>query len=311
VAVSGLAYWDGRFVPFDDITVGIGTHAFSYGTSVFEGIRAYWSARSAQLLLFRPEEHFSRLRSAARMFGMSLPCPMDELCELAVDLLARNDSQENVYVRPVLFKSSSGIGLWRDGLEDSFVIYQVPMGDYHTSSGIRCCVSSWRRPEGNAAPARAKIGGIYAAMALARYEAMSLGYDEAITLTADGHVAEGTAENIFVVSGDTVVTPDLGQDVLGGITRASIIELMRTELGLDVVERSVNRSELYFADEVFLCGTAAEVTPVLEIDGRPIGDGAQGQTTGLVRDLYLLAVHGELPRYLSWCRAVGQEVKTP
>ena len=204
----------------------------------------------------------------------------------------------------MLFKSSSGIGLWREGLEDSFVIYQAPMGDYHAGSGIRCCVSSWRRAEGNAAPARAKVGGIYAAMALARHEAMSLGFDEAITLTASGRVAEGTAENIFLVFGDEIVTPDLGEDLLGGITRASLIELMRKEFGLSVTERSVNRSELYFADEVFLCGTAAEVTPVLEIDGRVIGDGEMGVTTRAVRELYLDVVHGRLPAYLHWCRPV-------
>jgi branched-chain amino acid aminotransferase len=311
VAVTSWAYRDTQFVPFDEITVGIGTHAFSYGTSVFEGLRAYWDAATGRLLLFRPEEHFARLRCSAGLFGMWLPHSVEELCEITSDLLLRNDAHENVYVRPVLFKSSPGIGLWRAGLEDSFVIYQVPMGDYHAGSGIRCCVSSWRRAEGNAAPARAKVGGIYAAMALARYEAMSLGFDEAITLTAAGHVAEGTAENIFLAFGRTIVTPDLGQDVLAGITRASIIELMRAELGLEVVERSVNRSELYFADEVFMCGTAAEVTPVLEIDGRVVGDGGMGTTARQVRDLYLGAVHGELPEYLRWCRPVGVGVEAP
>ena len=218
--------------------------------------------------MFRAAEHFARLHSSAGLFGMNLPHTMDELCDITADLLARNGARENAYIRPVLFKSSPGIGLWREGLQDSFVIYQVPMGDYHEASGIRCCVSSWRRADGNAAPARAKVGGIYAAMALARNEAMSLGFDEAITLTANGRVAEGTAENIFLAFDGQVVTPGLGEDLLGGITRASIIELLRKELGLEVVERSVNRSELYFANEVFMCGTAAEVTPVLEIDGR-------------------------------------------
>lgn len=307
--MTGVAFRDGQFLPFEDITVGISTHAFSYGTSVFEGMRAYWDAGSRQLFMFRAAEHFARLHSSAGLFGMELPHTVDELCDITADLLARNGMQENVYIRPVLFKSSSGIGLWRNGLEDSFVVYQVPMGEYHAGSGIRCCVSSWRRAEGNAAPARAKVGGIYAAMALARYEAMSLGFDEAITLTATGRVAEGTAENIFLVFGDEVVTPDLGEDLLAGITRASIIELMRAELGLRVSERSVNRSELYFADEVFMCGTAAEVTPVLEIDGRIVGGGEMGDTARAVRDLYLDVVNGRRSEYMRWCRPVhvGEE----
>ena len=307
--MTGLAFRDGVFLPFDEITIGIGTHAFSYGTSVFEGMRAYWDATAERLVVFRPQDHFARLHCSARLFGMRLPHTSEELCEITADLLLRNGARENVYIRPVLFKCDSGIGLWRDGLEDSFVIYQAPMGDYHAGSGIRCCVSSWRRADGNAAPARAKVGGIYAAMALARYEAISLGFDEAITLTANGHVAEGTAENIFLVFGDKIVTPDLGQDLLAGITRASIIELMRSELGLEVIERSVNRSELYFADEVFMCGTAAEVTSVLEIDGRTVGDGGMGATARAVRDLYLEVVHGRLPQYQHWCRPVSAKVE--
>jgi branched-chain amino acid aminotransferase len=310
VAVTGLAFRDGRFLPFDDITIGIGTHAFNYGTSVFEGMRAYWNDASEQLLMFRPEEHFARLHCSARLFGMHLPHTVEELCDITSELLVRNGERQNTYIRPVLFKSSPGIGLWRDGLDDSFVIYQLPMGDYHAGTGIRCCVSSWRRAEGNAAPARAKVGGIYAAMALARYEAMSLGFDEAITLTANGRVAEGTAENIFLVFGDEVVTPDLGEDLLAGITRATIIELMRSDLGLRVTERSVNRSELYFADEVFMCGTAAEVTPVLEIDGRTIGDGGMGVTAKVVRDLYLDVVGGRREKYLPWCRPARVEGET-
>lgn len=302
--MTGLAYWDGEFVPFEDITVGIDTHGFSYGTSVFEGVRAYWDSTSDRLLVFRPQEHFKRLQSSATLFGMRLPHSVSELCDITAELLARNGWRENTYVRPLLFKSSPGVGLWREGLEDSFVIYQAPMGDYHASAGVRCCISSWRRAEGNVFPSRAKVGGAYAGLALARHEAMVLGFDEAITLTASGSVAEGTAENIFLVFGDDVVTPDLGQDLLGGITRASLIELMRSELGLSVTERSVNRSELYFADEIFLCGTAAEVTPVLEIDGRPICGGKAGEITGRVRTLYLDVVRGSHPAYLRWCHPV-------
>ncbi len=307
--MGGLAYKDGEFVPFDDISVGIDTHAFSYGTSVFEGIRAYWDSATERLLVFRPKDHYRRLRSSARLFGMRLPHTDDELCDLTAELLVRNDRHENTYIRPVLFKSSHGIGLWRDGLEDSLVIYQAPMGDYHAADGIRCCISSWRRAEGNAAPSRAKVGGAYAFLALARHEAMVLGFDEAIMLTANGCVAEGTAENIFLIFGEQIVTPDLGQDLLGGITRASLIELMRSELGLTVTERAVNRSELYFADEVFLCGTAAEVTPVLEIDGHAIGGGESGEVTRRVLSLYQDIVHAGRRARAGWCLPVPLGVK--
>lgn len=303
--MSGFAYRDGEFLPFEDIQIGIGTHAFSYGTSVFEGMRAYWDDSSARLAMFRPEDHFKRLQSSAALFGMRLPHSVNELCDITAEMLQRNAWRENTYIRPVAFKSSPGIGLWREGLEDSLVIYQTPMGDYHAGSGVRCCVSSWRRAEGNAAPARAKVGGCYAGLALARYEAMSLGFDEAITLTVNGRVAEGTAENVFLVSNGAIVTPDLGEDLLGGITRASLIELLQAELGLTVTERSVNRSELYFADEIFLCGTAAEVTPVLEIDGRMIGDGDIGPMTRRIRELYLDVVRGRHPGYQRWCQFIS------
>lgn len=302
--MAALAFRDGEFAPFEDMSIGIGTHAFHYGTSVFEGIRAYWSPEGRQLYVFRPEDHYERLLSSARFFAMELPYSVDDLCAVTVDLLSRSRAQQDVYVRPILFKSSAGIGLWRDGLEDSFVIFHVPMGEYIAGEGVRCCVSSWRRTEGNAAPARAKIGGLYAAMSLARLEAMRLGFDEAITLTASGRVAEGTAENIFLVVDGKLVTPARGEDLLAGITRSSVIQLAGAELGIDVVERSVNRSELYFAEEVFLCGTAAEVTAVLEIDGRPIADGKAGEVTRAVRDLYLDVAHGNRAAYANWCRPV-------
>jgi branched-chain amino acid aminotransferase len=286
------------------MSVGIQTHALHYGTNVFEGIRAYWNADAGELLVFRPEEHYRRLHTSARFYGMKLPYTVDDLCVITTDLLARNGVREDAYIRPLLFKSSEGIGLWRSDLEDSFVIFNVPMGKYIADGGIRCCISSWRRLDGNAAPVRAKIGGVYAAMALARRDAMVGGFDEAITLTANGTVAEGSAENIFLVSDGKLVTPGRGEDMLAGITRASIIELASAELGLEVVERTVNRSDLYSADELFLCGTAAEVTPVFEVDGYAVGGGQIGAVTTAVRDLYLDVVHGKQERYLHWCRPV-------
>ena len=191
--MSIVAFRDGEFSPVGEMTVGIAAHALHYGTSVFEGLRAYWNADAEELYLFRGMEHYARLHASARMYGMTLPYSVEDLCRISADLLVHNEVREDVYIRPLLYVSTQGIGLWRSGLEESFAMFHVPMGNlYDDDGGIRCCVSLWRRPEGNSAPARAKIGGVYAAMALARYEAMSLGFDEALTLTADGKVAEGT-----------------------------------------------------------------------------------------------------------------------
>jgi branched-chain amino acid aminotransferase len=299
------AFQDGTFRPLDEVNVHISTHAFSYGTSVFEGIRAYWDEESQRLLVFRPREHLERLAASARLFGMKLELGVEEICAAIVELLRRDGVRQNTYVRPVLFKSSRGVGLWRHDLEDSLVIYHQPMADYHPGCGVRCCISSWRRADGNSAPVRAKIGGMYAALALARHEATVMGYDEAITLTAGGHVAEATAENIFLVVGGQLVTPDLGSDLLAGITRATLIDLAHSSLRIDVIERPVNRSELYTADEVLLCGTAAEVTPVLEIDGHVVGTGRPGKTSMLLRRLYLEAATGRRAERLGWCLQVA------
>lgn len=298
------AFLDGEFVPLKEVTVPITSHAFNYGTNVFEGIRAYWSADAEQLFVFRPVEHYSRLRLSARFYGMELRYSPEELSCITARLLSRDQVRQDVYIRPLLYKSTGEIGLWREDLRDGFVVFYVPMGKYISDGGIRCSVSSWRRPDGNAAPARAKIGGSYAAMAMARYEAMSRGFDEALMLTADGKVGEGTGENIFLVQDGGLVTPCSGDDLLAGITRSTIIDLARNELGRPVVERSVNRSELYASDEVFLCGTAAEVTPVAQIDHHAIGDGQVGPVTAAVRSLYADVVHGRATEYWGWCLPV-------
>jgi branched-chain amino acid aminotransferase len=305
-----LAFRDGEFLPYEELTVNIGTHALHYGTSVFEGLRAYWNPADHQSLVFRAAEHYVRLQASARFFDMKLPYSTLELCEVTAELLARSDLRADAYIRPLLFKSGDGVGLWRSGIPDSFVIFTAPMGKYLAEGGIRCCVSQWRRPQGNSAPARAKIGGLYASMALARREAVEAGFDEAITLTSDGRVAEGSAENIFLVIDGRLVTPSLGSDVLAGITRASLIELAADELGLATVERSVNVSELAFANAVFLCGTAAEVTPVVEIDRRPVGDGLPGPVTQRLAHIYEEVVRGARDEHREWLLPVRVESGT-
>lgn len=298
--MTGLAFKDGAYLPYEDLNVGIGTHALHYGTNVFEGLRGYWSEARSELFVFRAREHFARLLLSARFFGFTLTYSVDELCAIAREILVRSDVRHDVYVRPLVYVSSEGVGLWRTGLEQSFVMFHAPMGRYIAPGGVRCCVSTWRRPHDSTAPTRAKIGGVYASLALSRRQALEAGYDEAITLTLDGHVAEGSAENVFLVIDGRLVTPALGGDILAGITRASVIELAERELAMRVVERDVNASELAFAQEVFLTGTAAEVTPVLEIDRRPVGEGVTGPVTHKLAALYSDVVHGDRPEYAAW-----------
>ena len=299
-----LAYRDGKLSSLDDLSVSIRTHALQYGTGVFEGIRAYWNSTKEQLLVFRAPEHYTRLVASARMLHMKTGLTVEQLCAATVDLLARNQVREDAYIRPMVFKSSEAIGLWHDGMSDSLVIFHVPFGRYMKAGGVTGCVSSWRRPDGNSLPARAKIAGSYAQSAVARAQALADGYDEAILLSTGGHVAEGCGENIFLVCGGKLVTPSAGEDLLAGITRDSLVTLAASELGLQVVERAVNRSELYVAEEVFLCGTAAEITPVVAIDGHGVGTGAIGPVTGALVDIYSGVVHGERPEYADWCLEV-------
>jgi branched-chain amino acid aminotransferase len=301
---TALAYRDGELTSLHELTVGIRTHALQYGTGVFEGIRAHLNPTTGQLLLFRAPEHFARLEASARMLHMKTGRTVDELCAATVDLLARNGVREDTYIRPMVFKSSEAMGLWHDGMSESLVIFHVPFGRYMKSEGVKCCVSTWRRPDGNSLPARAKISGSYAQSGVARAQALADGYDEAILLSSRGHVAEGCGENIFLVSGGTLVTPSAGEDLLAGITRESLITLATRELGLRVEERTVNRGELYVADEVFLCGTAAEVTPVVSIDGHRVGGGKVGPITQAITGLYSDVVHGQRAEYADWCLGV-------
>jgi branched-chain amino acid aminotransferase len=208
-------------------------------------------------------------------------------------------------VRPIIYKSSETIGVRLHNLDADITIFGVPFGQYiDTEGGIRAQVSSWRRTDDNAIPARGKITGAYVNGALAKSEAQLNGFDEAIVLTADGHVSEGSAENLFIVKRGTLVTPPVTDNILEGITRGRLIEIARDELGVHVVERQIDRTELYNADEVFLCGTGAQISPVIEIDRRAIGSGRPGAITKDLSRTYFDAVRGRLPAYRSWLTPV-------
>ncbi len=298
-------YLDGEVKRYADAKVGLMTHALQYGTGVFEGIRGYWSPEHEQLFLLKLREHYRRMQNSVKVLKLKIPMNLDELCETSVELIRRNNFRQDVYIRPFAFKSSEEIGVRLHNLKDSFAIYVTPFGNYvEVDGGIRCMVSSWRRIDDNAAPARAKITGTYVNSALAKTEAMENGFDEAIMLTQDGHVCEGSAENIFLLRDGTVFTPPTNDNILEGLTRLAMIELLRKELDMEVVERSIDRSELYIADEIFLCGTGAQISPVIDVDRRPIGDGQVGPVVSQLQKLYFDIVRGRTSKYRSWLTPV-------
>lgn len=298
---SGLiVYFDHRLMPLGDAKVGILTHALHYGTGVFEGIRAYWDQTSQDLFLLRPREHFDRWRRNCRILRIGVDADTAELVRLTTELCRRNNFREDVYVRPLAYKSAQRIGVQPDD-NDAFALVAIPFGAYLPSeNGIHAGVVSWRRIEDNAIPGRAKICGAYVNSALASDEARRNGFDEAIFLTESGHVAEGATCNIFMVRDGKLITPPATDNILEGITRDCVICLARRELGLDVVERSIDRSELYVCDELFFTGTAVELAPITQVDHRPVGNGRIGAVAGRLRQLYEDAAHGRLDAWQHW-----------
>jgi branched-chain amino acid aminotransferase len=298
-------FLDGELLRYREAYLPPMTHALHYGTACFEGIRAYWNAAQEQLYVLQVDAHYARLRRSAAVLRLDVPHSNQELIDLTLEILRRNQARTDTYIRPLVFISEEEIGVRLHGLKRSFLIYTAPMGEYiDTQGGIRCMTSSWRRVADSAIPARAKITGAYVNSALAKSEALESGCDEAIMLTHDGHVSEGSAENLFMVRDGVFVTPSVTEDILEGITRALLIGLIRDELGLEVVERSIDRTELYVCDELFLCGTGAQVSPVVEVDRRTIGSGSVGTLTRRLQELYFRAVRGEEPRYRDWLTPV-------
>ncbi len=304
------AFFQKQFVPLSEAKVGIVTHAFNYGTACFEGIRGHWNSDHQQMYLFRLQEHYERLLQGCRLLKIELPYTIEELCQLTIELVQRCECREDVYVRPIAYKSSEVIGVRLHDLEDDFLIFISPFAPYlDIESGIKCCVSSWRRVGDNMIPPRGKICGLYVNSALAKTEAVSNGYEEAILLAPDGHISEGSGENIFLVIDGQLVTPSRHDNILLGITRDTVIKLAKDEMGLETVERHVDRAELYIAEECFLTGTAAYVTPVTEIDHRPVGQGQLGPVTKELQKLYLDVVYGRNKKYLYWCTPAYAQVK--
>lgn len=294
-------FLNGEFIPAEHGVISVRTHAFAYGTSVFEGIRGYWNEEDQQMYLFRLRAHYERLLASGKMLQIPIPYTVDELISISQELVRRNGQREDIYLRPVAYLSDEILTV-RLQLNAHFLLTSEPMGNYVATSGLRCGVSSWRRNDDNALPSRIKSSGGYVNAALAKSEALQNGFDEAIMLTHDGHVSEGSAENIFLFSNGEFVTPAVTDNILEGITRDTVMKLAAEKLGYRTVERSVDRTELYTADEIFLCGTGAQIAPVIEIDHRPVGNGAIGPVTQKLQDLFFDVAHGKVPHYRDqWC----------
>jgi branched-chain amino acid aminotransferase len=288
----------GRFQRYDDARVGLLTHGLNYGTGCFEGIRGYWNADEGELLLLQLHDHYKRLHTSARILMMDLPHTVDELVEITVELCALNRFETGIYIRPLMYKAAEDVGVRLAGVPDAFAIVAVPFSKYFDAeAGLRTAVSSWRRIDDTMAPARAKITGAYINSALAKSEAQMNGFDEAIMLSMDGHVAEGSAANLFMVKNGRLVTPDPTQNCLEGVTRKTVAILAKNELQLPVIERSMDRSELYAADELFLTGTAAGITFITSVDHRPIGEGTMGPVTRELSRLFDDLTHGRIAKY--------------
>ena len=298
------AFFQNKFVPLAEAKIGVMTHALHYGTAVFEGIRGNWNSEQEQIYIFRLKEHYQRLEKGCRLLKIDLPHSVDELCRITVELVRKCAFTEDSYIRPLAYKSSEALGVRLHDLDNDFLVFAITWGRYLDMDACKCCVSTWRRPADNVIPPQAKITGLYANNALTKTEAIENGFDEGIMLTPDGYVSEGSGENIFLVINGKLVTPATYNSILVGISRDTVIQLARNELGIDTIERPVVRSELYTADECFLTGTAAHITPVAEIDRRQIGNGSAGEITARLQELYFAVIKGNHARYLDWCTPV-------
>ncbi len=303
--MTEYVYLNGEYVDIAKASIPVRTHAFLYGTAVFEGIRAYWNEEEKQLYVFRAKEHYERLQRSAKIMYMESPHTVEEYCKITVDLMKKNNYKEDAYMRPTLYKSAQKVGPGLFDNPDSFMIISNKMGDYiDTSKGLSVCVSSWRRNSDNAIPPRAKVAGGYANAALIKTDAHNAGFDDAVVLDEQGKVTEGSAMNLFVVQNGKLVTTMKTDDILVGVTRNTIIELAKDVLGLEVEERAIDRTELYISDEAFYCGTGAQVSPIVKIDNRKLGDGTVGPIAKDLQKLYFDVVKGKVPKYKKWCMPV-------
>ena len=305
MALPNYAFFNGRLVPYSAAKVGVLTHGLNYGTGVFGGIRAYWNQDLQQLFIFRPHDHFRRFLESAQLLRMSFSYTAAELTKALIDLLRQENYKTDAYIRPLAFYSDEIIGVRLHDLTPALAMVALPFGKYvEKDEGSHVTFSSWRRVDDNMVPARGKITGAYINSAFAKTDAQIAGFDEAIILNQDGHICEGSAENIFVLRNGVVLTPPITDNILEGITRQTVMTLLREKLGLQVVERSIDRSEVYLAQEIFFTGTGAQITAVNRVDYRAVGNGQMGPVTQKLREIFFNVVRGREEKYRHWCEPV-------
>ncbi len=302
-----FAWFDGAVVPHDEAKISVHNQALQYGTSVFAGMRAYWNAEREQLYLFRPFDHFERLLQSAALLRLNLNYTPAQLMESLLELLRAEQLDCNCYIRPLIYAADESLGVHLLDSRPELAITLLPLRDggfVSKAGGMHVCISAWRRVDDNAIPARGKIAGSYANSLMIRSDAMLAGYDDAIVLNNDGHIAECSVANLFLVRKGVAITPPVTADVLEGIVRRSLIQLLREELGVEVQERQVDRTEAYLADEMFMCGTGAEITPITQIEHRSVGDGEIGPLTSRLSKRFMDVVYGRDSRYMDWLEPV-------
>ncbi|MEB2333210.1 MAG: branched-chain amino acid transaminase [Anaerolineaceae bacterium] len=303
--LSKHAYFEGKIVPLSEANVSIASHAFLYGTSVFSGMRAFWNNERKRLFIFRPYDHFRRLLHSARMMAMQTSYDEESLIRITLDLLRTDSWKQDIYFRPTFYKADLGIGVRLHDVSDDFCIFVMAYEKYvKNDSNAHVTFSSWRRIDDNAIPARGKIAGAYVNSALIKSDAVRSGFDEALALDQNGHVSEGSAMNVFMVRDSVLITPPVTDNILEGVTRKTVIELARRELGIEVVERSIDRTEVFAAEEMFFTGTAAGVTGITKVDHRLIGTGEMGPIATQLRTLYEDTIYARNPKYEHWNIAV-------
>jgi branched-chain amino acid aminotransferase len=299
------AFFEGKIVPYGQAKVSILTHALHYGTGAFAGLRAYWNPELRQLYIFRAIDHFRRLHNSARLLRGTLPHSPEQLIDITIELLRAEGYEEDCYIRPLFYKADEMIGVRLHDLHDEIAIVAIPFTRYiEQDEGAHVTISAWHRVDDNMIPARGKITGAYANSAFIKSDALLSGFDEALVLTQEGHISEGSAENVFMLRNGVLITPSLTENILEGITRNTIITIARHELGLEVLERPIDRSELYLCDELFLTGTAVQITAVTQVDHRPVGSGSMGEITRRLRALYDDIVRGRVEKYQHWLTPV-------
>ena len=299
------AYFRGKIVPYSEAKVSVLTHGLNYGTAAFGGVRAYWNETGGQLWLFRPHDHYRRFLNSGKLLCMEFNETPESLTQITIDLLRTEGYRCDVYIRPLAYKADESIGVRLHNLIDEFSIVALPFNRYVANdTNAHVTISSWRRVDDNVIPARGKIAGAYANSAFIKTDAQRAGFDEALVLTNEGHISEGSAENVFMVRDGVLVTPSITENILEGITRRTVLELAQNELGLAVQERPVDRTEVYLCDELFMSGTAAQITAITRVDHRPVGDGQMGPVTARLRELFNDVVRGNVPKYHHWNVAV-------